>query len=499
MKNEKVLVINKGEEFKATVIDKIDKTNIFYDQYMDAARMLNEIVARHDDRLEMWCTTEYENNMIAFCGERGAGKSSAMISFVKAAHEYSKNGGDSIFADFGNIKNTYFTEPIIIDPSMLDGIHNVLDIILATLYKKFRKQYEKDNQSLYARQREGLLDQFQKVYKCISLINNQEKMLDDEYDYEGNISKLAKLGQSTELRYELEELIKMYLEIMMKAQGADKEGKTGCLMIAIDDLDLCSFHVYKMAEQIRKYLIIPNVVLVMAVRVEQLELCVREKNLRSFKSMVRTGGQESRILEEIINMSERYVTKLIPKVRRNYLPDVRMLNNVKILYRDKEKELEFDFGGGSLSKIVLNLIYQKTGMKFLEEKSEKNYFLPDNLRDTINLIVLLAEMEEPGGENINDVYYYNIEKFSDYYERQWLPGNFTLKESKEIQKLFHVHSQLHQWVRFRLSEYYSVTKMKDEVPLTGPHACAESSNSFSLVIDWLRLYKTTVFGEDEKK
>lgn len=222
--------------------------------------MLNEIVTRHNDRLEMWCATEYENNMIAFCGERGVGKSSAMISFVKAAHEYSKNGGDSIFADFRNIKNTYFTEPIIIDPSMLDGIHNVLDIILATLYKKFRNQYEKDNQSLYARQREGLLDQFQKVYKCISLINNQEKMLDDEYDYEGNISKLAKLGQSTELRYELEELIKMYLEIMMKAQGADKEGKTGCLMIAIDDLDLCSFHVYKMAEQIRKYLLIPNVI-----------------------------------------------------------------------------------------------------------------------------------------------------------------------------------------------------------------------------------------------
>lgn len=185
MAAERVLVINKGEEFKAIIIDKIDKTNIFYDQYMDAAGMLDDIVAKRGQEPEMWCRTEFENNIIAFCGERGEGKSSAMISFVKAAHEYSKNGGDSIFTGFENIKNTYFAEPIVIDPSMLDGIHNVLDIILATLYKKFRNQYEKDNQSLYARQREAVLDQFQKVYKCISLINNRAKMLDDEYDYEG--------------------------------------------------------------------------------------------------------------------------------------------------------------------------------------------------------------------------------------------------------------------------------------------------------------------------
>lgn len=224
------------------------------------------------------------------------------------------------------------------------------------------------------------------------------------------------------------------------------------------------------------------------------------KNLRNFKSMVRIGGQESRILEEIINMSERYVAKLIPKVRRNYLPDVRMLNNVKISYRDinKEEKQHIDLGESSVSDIILYMIYQKTGMKFLREKSGKNYFLPDNLRNTINLIVLLAEMEEPEGENINDVYYYNIEKFSDYYERQWLPGNFTLKESKEIRKIFHVHSQLHQWVMFRLSECYSATKMKGEVPLTQPYAIAESSDSFCLVLNWMELYRINVFGEEEK-
>lgn len=55
------------------------------------------------------------------------------------------------------------------------------------------------------------------------------------------------------------------------------------LIIAIDDLDLCNSDVYKMAEQIRKYLIVPQVIIIMAVRMEQLKLCVQEKICMSLK------------------------------------------------------------------------------------------------------------------------------------------------------------------------------------------------------------------------
>ncbi len=225
MSDEKKLIINRGEEFKLYVKDKIDKMDIFYDQYIAAARMLDDILAKHDDNSDIWCNIEYENNIIAFCGERGEGKSSAMISFAKAVYEHRRYDKSSIFKDCKNVENANFTEPIIIDPSMLDGVHNVLDIILATLYKKFKDQYDKDNQFFYTREREELLDQFQQVYKRVSLINNQEKMLDDEYDYEGNISKLSKLGQSTELRNEFEKLIKMYIESLLKIQRTDRDQK----------------------------------------------------------------------------------------------------------------------------------------------------------------------------------------------------------------------------------------------------------------------------------
>lgn len=111
-------------------------------------------------------------------------------------------------------------------------------------------------------------------------------MLDDEFDYEGNISKLTKLGESTNLKKELTGLIEAYLNFMEKRQGKLQ------MIIAIHDLDLCSANAYKMAEQIRKHLIIPHVCIVISVKIEQLELCIREKNLKDFQEIYKNCNGE---------------------------------------------------------------------------------------------------------------------------------------------------------------------------------------------------------------
>ena len=494
VEDKRELVIKRGEEFKISIKDKIEKTDLFYDQYISAAKMLDSIIAIVDDECDKWEKSEFENNIIAFCGERGEGKSSAMISFTKAVYEHSNDNKASIFADCENIKKTYFVEPIVIDPSMLDDVHNVLDIILATLYKKFQDQYNGNNQSIHDYEREELLDQFQKVYKCVSLINNQTKILDDEYDYEGNIGKLSKLGQSTGLKKELHNLIKRYIEIMPDTRKKNRE--LGCLLIAIDDLDLCNSYAYKIAEQIRKYLIVPNVVIVMALKVEQLQFCVLEKNHKDYERMVRVKHETPEIYDEITNMSERYVAKLIPKSRRNYLPNVHMMHNVKLIYRDRnETDILSMESVSSVDEILLDLIYKKTGMKFLPDKSGGNYFLPDNLRDTVNIIVLLIDMEEPGGKN--SVFYNNVVKFFDYYERQWLFSNLSLEEYNRTQKLLHVKVQLHAKSTFILRKRYESTEEKFFI---GPaQFFSETTDSFFMVMGWLETYRANVFGEELRK
>lgn len=502
MGNKRELVIKRGEEFKISVKDKIEKTDLFYNQYILAAKMMNDIVSYSDkdksDKAE-WNHSEFENNIIAFCGERGEGKSSAMISFTKAVYEHDDYSDNSIFVGSDHIKNTYFAEPIVIDPSMLDEVHNVLDIILATLYKKFQDQYKRNNQSINGYKREELLDRFQKVYQCVSLINNQTKMLDDEYDYEGNIGKLSKLGQSTGLKKELQELIQTYIEIMPDAKKQDR--KSGCLLVAIDDLDLCNSYAYKIAEQIRKYLVIPNVVIVMALKVEQLQLCVRENNHKDYERMLRVSQEIPEICEEITNMSERYVAKLIPKIRRIYLPNVHMMQNVKLIYSDRnDTEILNVESVSSVDGILLDLIYQKTGMKFLPDKTGKNYFLPDNLRDTVNIIALLMDMKEPEGKNQEEknlVYYENVLRFFNYYEKQWLFSNVSPEEYKKMQGLIHAKSQFHEKSAFFLRKHHESTEEKNFV--NSAQFFPETNDSFFLVLGWLEVYRVNVFGEELRK
>ena len=87
METSSTLTIIKGQEFK--VVDKhfIGEDDIFLDQYKQAAEMLNTIVNESKESAENHFLNEYENNIIAFCGERGEGKSSAMLTFINSLYE----------------------------------------------------------------------------------------------------------------------------------------------------------------------------------------------------------------------------------------------------------------------------------------------------------------------------------------------------------------------------------------------------------------------------
>ena len=62
MKNEKILTIIKGQEFKLSLKDKIEINDIFYDQYLEAAAMLENIVAYEErDKQPDWKKAETEN------------------------------------------------------------------------------------------------------------------------------------------------------------------------------------------------------------------------------------------------------------------------------------------------------------------------------------------------------------------------------------------------------------------------------------------------------
>lgn len=455
--------IVKGEEFKITVKEEIQKEDIFIREYERAAVMLNEIVGssltNHTARNEWsWKQQDFENNIIAFCGERGEGKSSAMMTFVNAVYEKDKN--KAFFSAYSNLNQVYFEEPILIDPSMFDDVHNVLDIVLAKIYRKFSEYYERDNQCTDERTKDRLVDQFQKVYRYVSLINNQKQMLDDEFDYEGNISKLSKLGNSTKLKEELSKLVKEYLEF--KAKNQNKEVPQ--MIIAIDDLDLCSSNAYKMAEQIRKYLVIPNVSIVISVKIDQLELCIRERNLRDFEKTYQSRLDDvyGHLNQEVQTMAERYVAKLIPRQRRIYLPQIQDLDEVKIVYKGTDGG-EHVIGMleekpeviGSFTQAMLDLIYARTGMLFRPEKSGISYLFPNNLRDMISWIITIVEMKKPDKQEEEKTYFENILIFKRFFERERSGNDLKFYDGLTLQDLGNMDAyHLHIAVRRILEKIY---------------------------------------------
>lgn len=493
---EKVLTIIKGQEFKLSLKEKIEEKDIFYTQYLEAAAMLEDIVAGNEnDKLLDWMKTETENNIIAFCGERGEGKSSAMFTFINAVFNEEIRKNSAVFAKCESIKNTIFSEPIVIDPSAFDNVHNVLDIIIASLYRKFSDKYEISSEQFDNYKREKLLNEFQKVYKDISLINDPAKMLEEEYDYEGSIEKISKMGESLRLRRDLSSLVKLYLDYMMSGTFY-----TGCsskkLLIAIDDLDMCNANAYKMAEQIRKYLIIPDIVIVMALKVEQLQLCVQEENFKNYSNVLKNQGRTEGTMIDVEDMAERYISKLIPKSRRIYLPNVRYIENAKISYQNKNEEIIYeDKMINSLNASLLDLIYIKTGMRFLLNEEKLNWLQPDNLRDTVNLIVLLGDMKVP--ENDSE-YSENIEKFTEYYVKEWIPQNCQLANYKEVQNLIKApYLQLNSEVGYLLDKNYKKTDKKHA--FSQANFQMEKPNCFFWVLNWFNTYKDSMFDKKDDK
>lgn len=125
------------------------------------------------------------------------------------------------------------------------------------------------------------------------------------------------------------------------------------------------------------------------------------------------------IYDDIDNMTKRYVIKLIPVARRIIMPKVRDMVDVVICY----KEEEFNLNNTSLGANIVDLIREKTGILFSMEYDGYSFLLPNSLRELVNLIVVLLNMENP--ESDKEVYHRNIKSLYNCMSEY-------LKEAKQI-------------------------------------------------------------------
>lgn len=357
--NDSTLIINLNEEYKIKIEEgKYFNTSIFKEVYEAALKNVEEIVEQSSKNN----TYDDFNNIIAFTGERGKGKSSSMISFLEAlvGKEIEKH---KPFFEGNSIINKYnFTKINVIDPSLFRGGESLFEIILAQMFDKFQNQIKKHDCNLSDDSRRNIIKQFQQVYENLQIINSDRKEL---YKKE-SIEALSRLATSSNLRQCFKDLIEIYLK--------EFKDKKDFLVIAIDDFDLNISGTYEMLEDIRHFLIQSKIILLIACKMEQLNEVVEVK------------FEESKLKIELEKKTEKYLVKIIPQHRRIILPDVLVIEKQTYLSINGK-----NYSGINPKEAIINSIFKSTGLFINTPRYRNNTFIPDNLRSIMNLLSFLKK------------------------------------------------------------------------------------------------------------
>lgn len=375
------IVFYNGEE-TGYVVERTNFNNSFFaEQYASALKLFKKI----------YCSTGPVSNIIAFCGDRGEGKTSCMRSFMKLLSQ------DSELDNFD--KNLPFNASKIelldvVDPAFFDKKHNLIELVLGQMYGRLtQKALDDEEYSSELSKKQKLLNNFQKAKMCLAHLEKEKKELYDP------LEELEALSAGINLQQCLGTLFEEYL----KFQGKDK------LVLAIDDLDLNMTEGYRMAEQIRKYLNQQSCILLIGLNIGQLTEVIKnsiakELNVREWE------------YEDLPTMAMKYVMKLFPYGNRVLMPSINDLCEVKLQICDRGDSLKELNSLNSVKDEVTRLIFRKTRYLFYNEKGNVSPIVPRNLRSLRLLLGMLLQMED---FKDNASHAANKRVFKSYFFREW--------------------------------------------------------------------------------
>lgn len=352
------------------------------------------------------------NNIISFLGERGSGKSSSLIN----VRDFIQTTPDPLHP-LKKLGERVEVMPLI-DPSFFDENHNILDVFIGRLYNQYRKLCDAYNE-LDSERREKLKKlqtKFRAAKQAIYFINdrNQERPLDE-------LDELSRLSSGNELSSIMYELITDYLGYLGKER----------LVISIDDLDLNVKQSYAMMEQIRKYLLHPNVVIILAAKLDQLRqgICcaLTDHYHKVLDKYVSTG--------EIIDMAERYLEKFIPTSLRIYMPTPEDFMKTRLRIVDTEHPETAPVEYETVEFAVLSLIFEKTRFLFYNHDGETSLIVPRNMRELRYLVTMLYRMPYPDVEHRN-IHTLNKAQFRMYFRQQWLQSITDAEQLRFVNFVF---------------------------------------------------------------
>lgn len=340
--DEKPIKFYNGDESRVVVETEDFHESIFKSQYERAIDIIRDF---WDDSSQDELTSP---NIVAFCGDRGEGKTSCMRSTIIHMKQ--------VFGD------TAFEILAPIDPSFFDDKHNIIELVLGQLYSRFI------NEDIISG-RDDLLMSFNRVKSCLTTLT------DDSNNVYDAIEELDELGNSMTLKELMGNLIGKYLDYCKK----DK------LVIVIDDMDYNWKGAYEMSQLIAKYLCHQNCILLISVSIVQMIEVVES----SFRNDLKIDNNSSNFYE----VAYKYVEKLIPLQYRVDMPHVNDICNRSLdIYEKRGDEIPIAHYD-TIKEGVVKEIFVKTRYLFYNYRDGVSQIVPQNLRMLRQLLGMLLKMD----------------------------------------------------------------------------------------------------------
>lgn len=467
-----------------------EKSSLFYEAYRQALAGVAEIVRasamqersadpffpQQEGQKGMRTTCDrqylydYPNNIIVFSGERGAGKSSAMLTFVSSLKD--ENGllfqedflSSMVACELPNaardavahmLRSCRFLDVAPIDPTTLEDNGQILTVILARMFRLAASVWE-DGVNQFGRgasterleEKNKLIQKFSTCYEHIQAIKRGGG---GKPEYEG-LETLAELGDSSRLKVELYELVEQLLRFCRP-----EAGDSSYLVLQIDDTDMNIKKAYDILEDVRRYLVIPRLIIVMAADLKHLTQVVESSLLKDYDNSLDARH------EYVEKITHQYITKLFPQTRQIDLPAL----GTYLREHAETTSIRYQIPGGDIlpdgsefsspQDQIIRLIYRKTGMVFLKQEHRLHPVIPCNMRLLAHFLSMLIQMEDvddpdaeepgyflrrPGGENTYEAHakklrtrLQNIQRFRNYFLSTWVNSSLSARSVQMFKEL----------------------------------------------------------------
>lgn len=397
------------------IIEKEYEQSIFRDIYSNAIENVADIISKNEKRNSPRHSSDSErfeetiNPIIAFVGGRGTGKSSAMSTFSSYLNDAKK---DTSWIKNNNhkdhIDSTKFCCLPCIDASQFSEKETVLGRIAAEIYSQYNKKYR---DCIPAEKRQNFIKRAKEVTELAVLNRTGDWFRTGDWLLE-NAERIGKIDKK------VQQLVNSFIDIV---RGEQDDGyQNHFLVISIDDLDMGVGNSYAIMEEIRKFLFIPNVIVLITLDETLLDRVLQSTFSNAPNSLsIKTAAVGKDPL--IRNLSYRYIEKLMPYGRQHFMPEftkdeITKVRAANFLGDDDKNWKKYDIDGEKMSVLdgILHLIWRKTMMIPVCDKDGDHLIVPRNLRSLCNMIIFLRSLDDvaytPG--KADDAY--EVLKYDDF-------------------------------------------------------------------------------------